>query len=158
GARGQSFAGVRPVAQPLIERRVHAICEPGDLMPCGERLWRAQLGRRRPHPSHGALRLNRARTFADGLGGESSRARKRACALSSRKNVRWSRIASSAWRRALSSMNSDSFCPRSAAARLRIAFVSAEARIWITSSLRRALAGIAGISVRNKLVYALYRH
>ena len=54
-------------------------------------------------------------------------------------------------RRALSNTNSESFWPRSAAARLRIAFASAEARIWIISSLRRADAGRASLLLSRGL-------
>jgi len=117
-----------------------------------ESAYRAAKRRRsRDHASHGAFRFNRVRALAEGLGGESSSARKRACAPSSRKNVRWSRMVSSACRRALSNTNSESFWPRSAAARLRIAFASAEARIWIISSLRRADAGRASLLLSRGL-------
>ena len=55
------------------------------------------------------------------------------------------RIVSSAWRRALSSMNSESFCPRNVAARFRIALVATDARIWMTSSLRAAASRAGGL-------------
>ncbi len=56
----------------------------------------------------------------------------------------WAKQAS---RRALSSMNSESFCPCMAAARLNSALVSAETRIWITSCLGRAEAGMANTRI-----------
>src|SRR5580698_5773823 len=45
-------------------------------------------------------------------------------------------------------MNSDSFCPRRAAARLMIAFMSEDARIWMISSLRLSVRLVAGAIVR----------
>src|SRR5579862_9533907 len=122
---------------------MNAVGEPGNVVPCAQRLGRAKLQGCGVHACHGALRFKRSWILAAGLGDASSSAKNRVCAASSRKKVRWSRIVSSARRRALSSMNSESFWPRNAAARLSKAFASAEARIWITSSLRRVEVGIA---------------
>lgn len=80
--------------------------------------------------------------FVDGAGAASSKARNRAWASSSRKKARWSRRVSSARWRALSSVNSDSFCPRNSAARTNSALVSAEARTWITSFFSLADGGM----------------
>src|SRR5262249_32417575 len=86
-SRGKPFARSRPFAQPLVQRRMNAVGEPRDVVLGGERLRREHL-LRSAHPSHGAFRFNRARTFADGLTGESSKARNRAWAFSSKKKVR----------------------------------------------------------------------
>src|ERR1700688_1573733 len=134
---------MRPLTQPLVKRGMNAVGKPRNVVACTERLGRAKLQRSGAHACHGALRFKRSLILAAGLGGASSSAKNRACAASSRKKVRWSRIVSSARRRALSSMNSESFWPRNAAARLSMAFASAEARIWITSALRRVDVGMA---------------
>jgi len=129
---------------------MNPVRESRDIVLGGNWFWSNELCGESIHASQGAFRRSRARTFEEGFGGASSRARNRACASSSRKNVRWSRMASSASRRALSSMNSDNFWPRRAAARFRIAFASADVRIWMTSSLRRAFVGM-NISSADKL-------
>ena len=63
-------------------------CETSSWVPGGERLWGAKLRGCSVQPSHGTFRFNRTRALADGFGGESIRARKRACASSSKKNMR----------------------------------------------------------------------
>jgi len=85
--------------------------------------------------SQAGLRRNSSCNGSEGAGEESSIARNRSCCSASSKKVHWSRMASSASRHAQSSMNSESFWPRKAAAWVRTAFRLADALIWMTSSL-----------------------
>lgn len=88
GSCGKTFARSGALAQPPVERWMRAVCELRKIVFGSQSFRRAKRRWCGNHASHGAFRFSLARAPAGGSGGESSNARKRAWASSSKKNAR----------------------------------------------------------------------